>query len=327
MKIKYKKHNKFVQVILNIYSYITMLLNFLLTPKQNEREHVVYENNLQLEFLYHTTVKIITDIGSGTGFFFAFKGLRNFKDFMPVLITNKHVIEGGKKCSLVFNIADENMRPKYNGQNITLEFENFFELAMYHPDKDVDLCILPIGNILSQLSKAGIQPYLQFLVEDMIWNKPMTQYMWPIEDIKMVGYPNGIADAYNNMPIMRTGVTATPIKLDYNGKEEFLIDCACFPGSSGSPVFVHKQNYRLFGLFNRKNLIFLAGILYAGPQHIATGEIVMQPIQNKPMSIVSIPNNLGCVIKAYKIFDFKPLIEQKIDEEIQQEILLKKFQR
>lgn len=318
MSIKYKKRNRFVTEVLNIYSYIIMLLKFIFTSKKYERRNVTFENNLQLEFLYHTTVKIMTDTGSGTGFFFIFENLKNSNNPVPVIVTNKHVIDGCKECSFVFNLADENHRPKYCGNNIEIKIEKFNELALYHPDNNVDLCILPIGNILSAFDKKDLCPYVQFLQEDMIWDKAMTNFMWPIEDIKMVGYPDGIADEYNNMPIIRTGITATPIKLDYNGKEEFLIDCACFPGSSGSPVFVHKQNYRLFGLFNRKNLIFLSGILYAGPQHQTSGEIIMQPIQNKPTPIINIPNNLGCVIKAYKILDFKPLIEKKLEEELQE---------
>lgn len=51
------------------------------------------------------------------------------------------------------------------------------------------------------------------------------------------------------------------------------------------------------------NRIKLLGVLYAGPQHRADGEIVLAPIptQNKPMSVTSIPNNLGYVIKATEL--------------------------
>jgi hypothetical protein len=49
--------------------------------------------------------------------------------------------------------------------------------------------------------------------------------------------------------------------------------------------------------------IKLLGILYAGPQHTASGEIVLAPVptQNKPMSLTSMPNNLGYVIKASEL--------------------------
>ena len=32
-----------------------------------------------------------------------------------------------------------------------------------------------------------------------------------IEDITVVGYPDGIWDSYNNMPIVRKGITATSL--------------------------------------------------------------------------------------------------------------------
>jgi len=54
----------------------------------------------------------------------------------------------------------------------------------------------------------------------------------------MVGYPVGIWDSANNMPVIRRGITATHPGKDYEGKSEFMIDAACFPGSSGSPVFL-----------------------------------------------------------------------------------------
>ena len=41
------------------------------------------------------------------------------------------------------------------------------------------------------------------------------------------------------MPILRRGTTATPIALNFEGRPEFLIDAAVYPGSSGSPVFVY----------------------------------------------------------------------------------------
>jgi len=51
-----------------------------------------------------------------------------------------------------------------------------------------------------------------------------------IEDIIMIGYPDGIWDSINNQPIIRRGITATQPKNNFNGKQEFLIDAACFPG-------------------------------------------------------------------------------------------------
>ena len=60
-----------------------------------------------------------------------------------------------------------------------------------------------------------------------------------IEDIMFMGYPNGIWDHFNMMPVLRTGTTASPINHDWGNQPRFLIDAGVYPGSSGSPVFIH----------------------------------------------------------------------------------------
>ena len=60
-----------------------------------------------------------------------------------------------------------------------------------------------------------------------------------IEDVLFVGYPNGMFDKANNLPVARRGITATPATVDYGGRPVFLIDASVFPGSSGSPVFLY----------------------------------------------------------------------------------------
>ena len=54
----------------------------------------------------------------------------------------------------------------------------------------------------------------------------------------MIGYPDGIWDSVNNLPVIRKGITATHPHISWNGKTEFLTDIASFPGSSGSPYFL-----------------------------------------------------------------------------------------
>jgi hypothetical protein len=58
--------------------------------------------------------------------------------------------------------------------------------------------------------------------------------------------------------------------------------------------------------------IALLGVLYAGPQHTATGEvkIIDVPTQQRSFAFSLIPNNLGIVIKSKKLGDFDPILEE-----------------
>lgn len=86
------------------------------------------------------------------------------------------------------------------------------------------------------------------------------------------------------------------------GKKEFLIDMACFPGSSGSPIFFCNESS-----YTQGNTTFfgsrckLLGLLYGGPQHTSTGSVVFENIPTNPKAIIQIPNNLGVVVKAVRI--------------------------
>ncbi|WP_204104003.1 MULTISPECIES: hypothetical protein [Spirulina sp. CCY15215] len=128
-------------------------------------------------------------------------------------------------------------------------------------------------------------------------------------------------NSIHHLPIIRKGITATHPKLKYNGKPEFMIDAACFPGSSGSPVFLIRTGTYLNEdgdtvLMEGFQLIFL-GTLYAGPQHTTTGEIkiIEVPTDTKPVAISAIPNNLGLVIQAQKTLDFETILKERFDRQ------------
>jgi len=184
----------------------------------------------------------------------------------------------------------------------TFTFGDFATLWTPHPSKDIDLCAMPIAPILAKAKETKTPLFYRSIDATLIPSQAELEELNPVEDITMVGYPNGLWDEVHNMPIFRRGITATHSKLDWNGRPEFLIDAACFPGSSGSPVFLLNEG----GYFSKKGLnlggvrIKLLGVLYAGPQHTVEGEIkiVVVPTQNKPIALSTIPNNLGIVIRA-----------------------------
>ena len=124
----------------------------------------------------------------------------------------------------------------------------------------------------------------------------------------MVGYPIGLSDNYNHKPIIRKGSTATHPRNDYQGKKEILIDMPCYPGSSGSPVFILNEGSYTTpqGVFIGSRILFL-GILYAGPEFTKTGTITFNVSPREPRVLTTIPINLGIIIKAQRIVEFENL--------------------
>ncbi len=180
-----------------------------------------------------------------------------------------------------------------------------------HPDPNIDLCIMPIPALLNEYAKTGKKAaFAPFRANEMPDFNNLGIYK-PTEDIYMVGYPNGLGDDVHNLPIIRSGITGTPFFIDHNGQPEFLVDCACFPGSSGSPVvIVNEASYSLHKQpLQAGNRMLLLGILYAGPQYDAQGEIKKYKVPTKKYVSTDIPMNLGYCISSKKLLDFLPILE------------------
>lgn len=195
---------------------------------------------------------------------------------------------------------------------------NFEVNWVKHPNNDVDLCVLPISGIHEIMKKDGKNIFYMGLEKDIIPTQAIVNELTAMEDITMIGYPNGIWDETNNLPIFRRGITATHPRFDYNGKQEFLIDAACFPGSSGSPVFL----LNIGSYADRKGELcegtrgFLLGVLYSGPQHMVIGEmhVIKMPTSEKTIALSKIPNNLGFVIKSNELLAFEDILRSGVTE-------------
>lgn len=265
--------------------------------------------------LLHSTVRIECldakgAASSGTGFNFSFE-IQN--SFVPVIITNRHVFEQAIQFTFHYTMAtSDGQSTDRHEQYSILDFSHAW---IGHPDPDVDLALVVMQPFFNELEKVGKRPFYINLSQGIIAPKQMLDELDAIEDVTMIGYPNGLWDDVNNLPIVRRGITATSAAKNYRGKREFLIDAACYPGSSGSPVFIF--NSGSFSGFGGAGIavgtrLALLGVLYAGHMHTTVGEIKAVPIPtattNVPLS--RIPNNLGICIHASRILEFAPVLEK-----------------
>ncbi|MBS3894616.1 trypsin-like peptidase domain-containing protein [Serratia marcescens] len=239
----------------------------------------------------------------GTCFWFGFVKPGEPGMMKPILVTNKHVVDGCTEARLIVNVfIDGSSTPvpyELHIPNVDVQF-------LKHPDPNVDLAVLDASWFFSHFAEKNIEMDVFIFTNEVIESG---ERISSIEDVYMTGYPNGLWDEVNNKPITRKGITATSVSDNWNGKREFVIDMACFAGSSGSPVYI--LNQRFFSINNGVDtrLLFL-GVLYGGPVAQVNGsvDVVSIPTSTALVSRTQQGLNLGFVVKAECLNDFKPLL-------------------
>ena len=209
---------------------------------------------------------------SGTGFVF---GLFPQNDqSVPVVVTNKHVVADNARGYIRLTLRTADGNPDY-GKFVDIDIPNFANAWIPHPDPQVDLVVFPCGPMLDSLAKSGKQTFVVSLDPRLVPTIGELRDLTPLEELLIVGYPDGIFDAKNNVPVFRRGITATPAYLEFDGRKEFLVDAAIYPGSSGSPVFLYNQGAWTDrrGHLQIGGRVKLLGIIYAVALHDANGEI------------------------------------------------------
>ena len=258
------------------------------------------------EQLMFNTVKLVASDGSsGTGFFYNFEiGNKIF----PTIITNKHVVNYNHNETMTFHLhlktgdneSEENYQVTYTANWI------------FHSKHDLCFCFI---NPVFQEVKRNTGKDVFYIANDksVVATSEKLEELSALEELVMVGYPIGLWDSKNNFPVFRKGYTASHPALDFNEKGVGLVDMACFPGSSGSPIYVLNEN----GYVDKKGThhlatsrIILIGILYAGPRYNAQGELVVTaiPTQQKVQSSTPVMINLGYYVKATELEEFEDYI-------------------
>ena len=271
------------------------------------------------EQLLFSTIRIETKlnsgkVGTGTGFFFNFK--LDEQRIIPTIITNKHVVKNATAGNFYLHEADaEGKKPSTN--NFAVNVGNFEQQWVMHPSEEVDLCVMPFQPLIIGAKKLNKFIFNRNLDESLILNDIQLEDLNAVEEVLMIGYPIGLWDSTNNLPIIRRGVTATHPAIDFCGKSISVVDIACFPGSSGSPVILVNE-----GFYGTKkgtsigNRAVLLGVLYAGPQIDAEGNIETEtiPTAQQAISHTKIMVNLGYIIKAREIKVLGEILKKRVLE-------------
>lgn len=264
------------------------------------------------ELMLYATVMLTVGKSRGTGFFYNLEYDNDIR--IPVIVTNKHVLNNETKPLVVFRVHTGSFSSK-SIDNESIEIKLNVEWV-YHPTQD--LCVTPLKPILDAIKERnGKEIFYTAIDKTISYPRDRFTEFSAVEDVLMVGYPIGLWDANNNYPLFRRGITASHPAVDFKDENKEItvdsigvVDMACFPGSSGSPIFVY---YPASHVDKAKNsvvlgsqLVFL-GVLFSGPRMRADGTITIQNIPTGQVAFTTTPVmiNLGYYIKSYELEFFK----------------------
>jgi len=145
----------------------------------------------------------------------------------------------------------------------------------FHPDRNIDLAFMPFKLIVEHCLALNRRPFFTSIESSTIPRDNELKELTTIEDVLMIGYPNGLWDEVNNIPFFMKGMTATHPGIDYQGKQEFAVHMPIYKGSSGSPVFLLSAQFydRARSYVPGRDYVRILGIAYKHFKYLAEGMV------------------------------------------------------
>ncbi len=198
------------------------------------------------------------------------------------LVTNRHVVlPRMDNEEIVPDAFSFHLRKIENNkliwEPITLSKEELIKRALFHQNRNVDVCAIKVLDLITERVKTG-EKYMQWHAvseEQLPGNNNI--FVEVADDVIVIGYPRGFYDNVHLYPIVKSGIIASRWNIPFEGKPYFLIDAKLFPGSSGS-IVVSKP---------REIAIVDGRIMYASEKQFAfLGIYSGEPfLQDKPIEL------------------------------------------
>jgi hypothetical protein len=263
-----------------------------------------------IEQLLFSTIRIETYDSSNNKYFatsFIFNHVLKNEMQYPFIVTNRHVIKNKVLGKLAFMKALDN-KPIL-GDLYSLSITDFERLWCCHPEEGIDVAVAPFLPLLKYIENddSGLKIFYKMFGDEIVPSKEEINKLDALEEVIFIGYPSGIWDSKNLLPVIRKGITASSISIDFNGCKQFLIDASVFPGSSGSPVFLYNPGpYReKSGPVVIGSRIMFLGIIAECFSQVDENEIriISVPTLNIPIALSKQMIDLGIVYKATTILE------------------------
>lgn len=216
-------------------------------------------DDLSTQLLY-TTTRVSGRVSEnsvtfGTAFYFSYNLGENKS--IPFIVTNYHVVDSMEQVCIDVLVGNNGM-PTDRVEHVFIDGDGVRANRL----GSLDLVAMPIAPLFNFLESQGKHPFFRTISQDVIPSAKTVSDYSALEEVTFVGYPNGLADDDNKIPLIRRGITSTPIWNDYMGAPEFVVDAGVYPGSSGSPVFLLNQgSYVTPGTLNVGTRLHFVGIM------------------------------------------------------------------
>ena len=235
---------------------------------------------------------------AGTGYLFEF--CNDGINHVPCIVTNRHLVNDAVSGFFTLTRAKDDGSADVGNYEV-IHLPRLQDVVIGHPDGSVDLVAIVITSVLRRaIADKKLYFYVTLRRQDVA-DDALLSTLSPIEDVVVIGHPTSLWDARHNMPVVRRGITASHARLPWNGRPEFLIDAACFPGASGSPVFLANRTMPGHppGGTAPGTRMALLGTLWGGPALTREGNVVTAGARagTQPVAADAVPMNLGFVIQ------------------------------
>lgn len=208
----------------------------------------------------------------------------------PMLVMSYHTVKNAHQVAVEFVERKGSLPDATKKLTVTINPDQF----MRYSDSTLDLAAAPIGPLLDLKQALGHSIFIWSIDPSLVPSPKVLGELSAIEDIVFIGYPCGLRDEINSIPLIRYGITSTPVWNDFQGNPYFLIDAGVFPGSSGSPVFILNQGTYLTksGITIGSRILFLGMltetmIRQSTPQvYLGIGKVLRSDVLTKFLSRV-----------------------------------------
>lgn len=248
---------------------ISLIVVFFLFPFCKGFSQISSERKLSVNEINYSVAKVFIlkdkdTIGTASGFFYISDNLKYF-------ITNRHVVLDSSqnffpnKIALKLHSSNGILK---DSKDVTVNlYENNIHLWLEHPDyhnKKCDIVAIPLNE--QSIPQKSLFNFKNSIVNFFSNKNFLLDYkLQAFGHGIVIGYPLGYSDTENNLPIYRNAMIASEYGINFNGKENFIIDAKLHKGTSGSPVINSPNNLLIKdGQAIHSEATVLLGILSAG---------------------------------------------------------------